>query len=159
VRLIEQPTRWSCLATAWAMVLDCELDKLFTQIGHDGSEILYPSQPEPECRRAFHPSEFNWPAFIRGIAIVQVELNPFWERPDGGMEALRHPGGNERLLKSWRHYCDGAITGQTPKELWHAVAWDHTRQLILDPAYAYRNIDYMNVHTFWAAVPRRKEDE
>ena len=63
--------------------------------------ILYPDKDDPEKRRAFHPSEFNWPALTNGFAIVQVELNPYWEHPNGPPEPLKHPGGNERLLKSW----------------------------------------------------------
>ena len=140
------------------MVLDMELDQLFKEIGHDGGEILYPSSPEPDRRRSFHPSEFIWPALVRGYAVVPVELNPYWETPSGGMEKVSHAGGNKRFLQSWLARFNGVITGQTPKGLWHACAWDHERELLFDPAYSYHKPGYMQVHTFWAAVPRRMED-
>ena len=151
MRLIKQPSRWSCLAASWAMVLDVNIDNLFEEIGHDGSEILYPGVKEPDCRRSFHPSEFLLPALTRNLGIVQVELNPCWETPYGETDSVNHDEGNHRFLKNWMEQFDGVITGKTPMGLWHAVAWNKIK--ILDPANCYREEGYMDVHTFWAAVP------
>jgi len=158
MKMIEQPSRWSCLATSWAMVLDVPVEVLFTLVGHDGGEILYPSSPEPARRRSFHPAEFIHPALGAGFAVVPVERRPCWRNPEGGVDYVKHAGGNDRMIATFMSRFDGVITGETPRGLSHAVAWDHRARLIHDPSGDYRQRTYMTIHTFWAAVPREKKN-
>lgn len=152
--LLQQPNRWSCLITSWAMVLNVSVEDLCLLIGHDGSEILYPDIPEPQKRRSFHPAEFNRPALSSGFAVVPIELNPCWVIPDSeDVEKLEHLEGNKTNILSWMNKYDGVITGQTLKGKWHAVAWNCYQELLYDPSYSLLKLKEFKVHTFWAAVP------
>lgn len=52
-----QPNSWSCFPTAFAMVLDMDVQDLIAQIGHNGSAILWPSLPYPLCCKGWHYQE------------------------------------------------------------------------------------------------------
>src|SRR5690348_4650158 len=66
------PNRWSCLATAFAIGLNVDVEKLIEMIGHDGSEIINDLK-EPYNRRAFHPQEFVLICLKHNIAVIPVE--------------------------------------------------------------------------------------
>ena len=66
MKLIKQPTSWSCLPTCLAMAIGCTLEEIFEFIGHDGSELRYPLEPAPFCFRAFHMREMVDFAYSRG---------------------------------------------------------------------------------------------
>src|SRR5260221_108718 len=76
MNLQKQPNRWSCLPTAFAMVLDISVKEVITEIGHDGSEIVYPNLEEPKCRRAFHIQELIDFAISIGVSVVPIEPLP-----------------------------------------------------------------------------------
>lgn len=57
MRLQKQPNNWSCLPTAFAIVLNVDVPVIFKYLGHDGSEIIFPERESPYNRKAFHPQE------------------------------------------------------------------------------------------------------
>ena len=57
MELQHRPEPWMCMPLAFAMALDMPVADLLAAIGHDGSEIVFPSLPEPLCRRCFHIQE------------------------------------------------------------------------------------------------------
>jgi hypothetical protein len=139
MRLQRQPNRWSCLPTSFAMVLDVPVEELLRSIGHDGSEIAFPTEPEPACRRGFHIQECIDVALRLGCAVTPIELFPR-HAPSFSVQPLRVLFGDEqgnldrfaRLIDSGR----GIITG--PSRVWrHAVAYDHG--IVHDPkGFVYR---------------------
>lgn len=131
MRLQIKNLRWQCLPTAFAMALDVPLADVLQAVGHDGSEIVEPSLPEPACRRGFHPQELLDVCLRRGFAATLVELFPVLRSlPTGGDRVLVFPEGNwerfTRAIKSSRGVIEGrgARTG-------HAVAYENGR--IYDP--------------------------
>ena len=80
MRLLRKPERWMCLPTSFAMVLDLPLSAIFDEIGHDGSQIIWPDLPEPTCRRGFHPQELIHVCLNHGHAATRVELYPVLAR-------------------------------------------------------------------------------
>ena len=68
------------------MVLDMPLADIFDEIGHDGSQIIWPDLPEPMCRRGFHPQELIDVCLARGYAATRIELSPVHDDRD------RRPG-------------------------------------------------------------------
>jgi hypothetical protein len=75
VKLRKQPKQWQCMLTAYAMCLDVEADVLISEIGHDGSEIIWPQLREPLSRRGFHVQEMNLSCLRRGFAPI------WWDDP------------------------------------------------------------------------------
>ena len=69
---------------AFAMALDMPVADLLAAIGHDGSEIAFPSLPEPLCRRCFHIQELVQVALARGFAATPVELFPVLQPTEAG---------------------------------------------------------------------------
>ena len=49
MRLLRKPERWMCLPASFAMVLDLPLGDIFREIGHDGSQVVWPDLLEPAC--------------------------------------------------------------------------------------------------------------
>ena len=71
-----KPNRWSCSVTALAMTLETPVQQIIDEIGHDGSQIIYPDLPEPMCRRGFHPQELITIAWQHGCCVTPFELFP-----------------------------------------------------------------------------------
>ena len=67
MELQQRPEPWMCMPLAFAMALDMPVADLLAAIGHDGSEIVFPSLPEPLCRRCFHIQELIQVALSRGL--------------------------------------------------------------------------------------------
>lgn len=63
------------------MATGLSLTELLERIGHDGSEILWPELPEPQCRRAFHIQECLW-AVRHDFAFTPLDVSPAMT-PDG----------------------------------------------------------------------------
>jgi len=74
--LQRQPNLWTCTPTAWAMAIPLSLEQVLKEIGHDGSKIQRPDEPEPRCRRGFHPQELVRVALKHGRSVTYVELFP-----------------------------------------------------------------------------------
>lgn len=138
MRLQIKNQRWQCLPAAFAMALDVPLTDVLSAVGHDGSEIIEPSLPEPARRRGFHPQELIDVCLRRGFAATRIELFPALRSlPTGRDRVVLFPEGNwarfRRVIASSR----GVIEGQGART-GHAVAYENGH--IYDPdgcEYAY----------------------
>jgi len=83
------------------MVLDTTQEQLIEELGHDGSEILWPQYNEPLCRRTFHVQEFTVCAFNRGKYVIEFLVTPFM-----------HPNPEESINKA-KEKLDKIINLQT----------------------------------------------
>ena len=117
---------------AFAMALDMPVGDLLAAIGHDGSEIVFPSLPEPLCRRCFHIQELIQVALSRRLAVTPVELFPTLQPTDAGPfhKTVLYPDNNWRRFEAVVQTSRGVIHG-TGARLGHTVAYDHGR--IYDP--------------------------
>lgn len=139
-----QPNSWSCLPTAFAMILQCEPREIFEIIDHDGSEILYPDQPDPNCRRGFHLQEMfdvsvhflQYPVVIEPVPHVLVG------------EVMRPIPMPENRFEHYLQLRPGVLLGchETGKN--HAVAWDGDK--VFDPRGQKYEIDEFNIDVFIA---------
>jgi hypothetical protein len=64
------------MITALAMTLDIPVSELVEDVGHDGSEVIFPLLKEPMCRKGFHSQEIVRLAFKSGFAMTPFELFP-----------------------------------------------------------------------------------
>lgn len=103
---LKQPNGWSCLPTCLAMLTDIPYSKIIEIIGHDGSEIIYPTYKEPECRKAFELEEIKDAAFSLGFSLLEITLRE---------------GDDARLDKYLLHPC--IVCGSWASMRYHAVAW------------------------------------
>ena len=76
-----KPERWTCIATSFAMVLGIPVSEFIQDLGHNGSSIIWPSHPEPNCRRGHHIQECIAVCVNRGYAVTPIELFPTILRP------------------------------------------------------------------------------
>ena len=117
---------------AFAMALGNPVAELLEAIGHDGSEIVFPSLPEPLCRRCFHVQELIQVALGRGCAVTPVELFPVLQPTEAGPfhKTVLYPDNNWRRFERTIRASFGVIDG-TGARLGHTVAYDHGH--IFDP--------------------------
>ena len=142
MKLQKQPNHWSCLATAFAIVLDVDVEKIFNFIGHDGSEVIWPHLEEPMKRRAFHPRELINYCFVSGFAAIHFDLEAASAAGYNNEEITIYelPPMDERYLDSLMINNHGVLIGRTIANRPHAVAW--TQDTIYDPngrTYALKN--------------------
>jgi hypothetical protein len=132
----QQPNRWSCMATAFAIALGIPVEKLVEIIGHDGSEIISPAE-EPHGRRGFSAQECIDVALSMGFACTQIELLPALDFPGGFRKLITFPHAATSVGGNWTRFTKhvsssrGVIAGNG-KRHGHAVAYEN--RLIYDPA-------------------------
>ena len=142
MELQQRPEPWMCMPLAFAMALEMPVADLLAAIGHDGSEIIFPSLPDPLCRRCFHVQELIQVALARGLAVTPVELFPVLQPTEEGPfhKTVLYPDNNWRRFEETIHASLGVIAG-TGARLGHTVAYDHGR--IYDsrgPIYDYSRL-------------------
>jgi len=116
---------------AFAMALDMPVADLLAAIGHDGSEIVFPSLSEPLRRRCFHIQEPIQVALARGFAVTPVELFPVLQPTEGGPhKTVLYADNNWRRFEQTIRASRGVIDGRGAR-FGHVVAYDHGR--ICDP--------------------------
>jgi hypothetical protein len=130
--LQQRPEPWMCMPLAFAMALEMPVADLLATIGHDGSEIVFPTLPEPLRRRCFHIQELIQVALSRGVAVTPVELFPVLQPTETGPfhKVVLYPDNNWRRFEATIQNSRGVIDG-TGARLGHVVAYDHG--LIHDP--------------------------
>jgi hypothetical protein len=120
----EQPNRWSCVAAAFATVLDMNLSTLIEAIGHDGSEIMFEDLPEPICRRAFNLQELGFVLWRLGYVVGHYDVEPLAILDEHHIYNLTYPDTEARfkeLMDNTVGVGCGLIRG-TDKT--HAFAWN-----------------------------------
>ena len=129
-----QPSYWSCVPTAFAMLFDMPVDELIREIGHDGSEVLWPELESTDLRkRAFHPQECIDVGFKHDIILATIHVMPFTEHYVTSLKPKAIWSEDDCLLRFYKYLdqYEGVMTGRTNFNLGHAVAWD--RHNIYDP--------------------------
>jgi len=130
-----KPTPWSCIGTAFAMVLDIPVSDLFGIVGHDGSEIAFPALPDPMARRGLHVQECIAACVKLGYAVTPVELFPVIQPTIPGENNILVLFGDDESA-NWERFgqtirtSTGVLEGVGRRCL-HAVAYDHG--MIFDP--------------------------
>lgn len=72
-----QPNRASCLPTCLASLLDVPVQQIFDDIGHDGTERIWPGLVEPRCYRGFHPQEIMISAYNHGLPLIRLHRETY----------------------------------------------------------------------------------
>lgn len=153
-----QPNLWSCLPTAFSTVTGISLENLLDEIGHDGSEIIFPDAPDPLSRKAFHPQECL-------IAIYKIYLkNPQLQRRYFSCisnELVCHnPKTDDIYIHEYPQDIfnlflqnhNGVIIGEIHDKM-HAAAWDRIRQAALDPnGFIYPIHKYRIHHLYYEII-------
>jgi hypothetical protein len=121
----KQPNQWSCFVTAFAMACRTPVEKIIKEIGHDGSAIIFPENPEPYCRRGFYPDEII--VALLNLGFVAAEINPETELISKG-KGVSHRIDVVPLMLRYSCVVGGEINGNR-----HAAFWDHKSQHYLDP--------------------------
>ena len=145
----KQPNSWSCLVTAFAMAMDIPVEQLINELGHNGSEILWPNYPEPLRRRAFSFDEMMYLAYESGYTVML--FNKEWNsRPRYEAQPLLKEPPQEYwndVLSNNIGVLSGRINGQR-----HAVAYEKGN--CYDPNGTIYPIEKFSIETFWALFPR-----
>ena len=152
MRLIKSPNRWSCLLASAAMLLDTELKDLVDEIGHDGSEIIWPDSKEPFCRRAFHIAEIIELFDKRGFCLTPIECLPrSVPTIDAEPFLVAFEANYQRII---RHMlAPGILVGYGPNGNPHAAAWNTIR--VYDPMGDIYVRDDFTIRTFWKMLTIR----
>jgi len=129
-----QPSQWSCVPTAFAMLFNMDAKDLIQEIGHDGSEVFWPElEPTQLGKRAFHPQECIDIGIKHGIYIVSIHVLPYTEHFVTTIKP-KAIWSEQFCLDRFTRYLqnfEGVMTGTTGFNMGHAVAWD--RKLVYDP--------------------------
>ncbi len=122
-----QPNHWSCLPTAFAISLDVAVLDFIRHIGHDGSEIIWPTLTEPSSRRGFHIQECLDLLYRLGRTAMPFEAIPTHTPAFTVPSVPVLFGGSEQSamerFKRIVYQTHGVITGISL--VGHAVAYDH----------------------------------
>lgn len=124
----KQPNEWSCLPTAFGIVTEIPVNDMIMLLSHDGSEIIDPGSTHPW--RAFHPQEIIW-ALRKEWMIVEHCGLAFVVGNEIIPDRTQFPSVHERFLEL-RSYTSG-VYGYSTANSGHAVAWDHTEGVFIDP--------------------------
>lgn len=141
VLIQRQPSKWSCLPTAFAMVMNLDVAQVIAELGHDDAA-------------GFHPFELTSWALRRGWAFVLFAEPSFGgyvcgacgldTRPDD-VAISRVPSMREAI-----ELYPGVLTGYGASGQYHAVAWDGER--VHDPNYTVYELGKFKHDVFFAAV-------
>lgn len=156
MKMLLQDNAWSCVPTAFAMVLDILPKDIYNLLDHDGSEILYPELRDPYARRGFHVQEMIVCCLKLGVFPValdrEVELIPPMDVNDVSLSDAVHTPRILSFDAHLEHYLglrSGVLIGWINHHH-HAVAWCHKEQRIFDPTGLKRNLNELSIETFWA---------
>lgn len=145
-----QPNRWSCIITSYAMVLDKPIEMLIELVGHDGSEIIWPTQSEPKCRAGHTHHEMQYVARKLGFYFVDYKPGFIYIPPGETKPMIR------QFNESWKEVLavhDGVLSGTYEgRTNAHAVAWSAKEGLIYDPTGHFAKLEQFNPLYFHAAI-------
>jgi hypothetical protein len=146
--LLLQPNAWSCLPTAFAMVLQTTPAAIFEYLEHDGSEIIWPDKPEPLRRRSFHIQEMFDFCIAQYVYPVAIEALPCIY-PGEVCEDEKEILEIERVVDIEQYLVrrPGVLVGEYEGNR-HAVAWDG--ELVFDPTGYKYQINEFGLETFYA---------
>ncbi len=79
MKLQTQPEKWQCAVTSFAMAMDMPVERLIQLIGHDGSAVIFPEQPEPRNRRGHSIYELIRKAIDMNRSVTPIPLHPSYQ--------------------------------------------------------------------------------
>lgn len=121
------------------------MEGLLSAIGHDGSEIIWPDLPDPQCRRSFHIQECLW-ATRDMHGWLPLDVEPAMT-PDG-VRILEIKSMDVLDFVKWER---GVCLGKGVRNR-HAVAFENGK--FYDPnglSYDFEN-QYFTPQTFWVLI-------
>lgn len=137
----KNPNAWSCLPTAFSIVLGISFEEILGKVGHDGSEITHAGLGEPRNRRGFHMQEMVKMCLQMGMSVTPVDL---WPQASPvllkGEEELLEPVRFNTGMWNWFTYnlftTEGVVECRSMVGNGHALAYQGKGQhaIIYDPA-------------------------
>lgn len=151
MKLILQPNSWSCTLAAAAMTFNKPIWEIVRLLGHDGSEVIAPTLPEPARRKGIHIQEVVDLAHYLGYTMTPIEAQPVQLNSEHHEYDLTKWSMFKTTDDRFRYYLDyniGILVGKA-REHWHTVAWDGGR--IYDPNGRMYSLDdcLLDIQTFW----------
>ena len=134
----KSPNGWSCLPTAFAIVLGVPVKNIIDFLNHDGSEVLWPNLPEPRCRRSFHVQEVINYCLANNYAVTESH-RMLGLRPIGTNDVKTFE--NPRYLDHMKYY-NGVFTNEI-----HAFAT--LGGAVIDPASGSRFTGQIAIHHYF----------
>ena len=127
MRKIVQPNSWSSLPCAFASIVKKDVGDVFDFLGHDGSEIIFPTLRDPFCRRGFHIQEmYSW-CLWQNYCVSTFTTHIGFQPTEG--HSVVYPSTR---IEEYVHHYFGVFTGQLPDGSLHSIAWDGQRAM--DPS-------------------------
>lgn len=145
-----QPTRWSCVPSAFATVLNMEVETLLEYIGHDGSEIVFDDLPDPLCRRAFQTQELTLVLWKLGYNVVSFDIEPLAFVDPEHVFTLDHL--EPEILKIMSESIGVGCGHIRDTEKTHAFAWNGS--LCYDPTGFIYPLSRFELYSFHAISKR-----
>ncbi len=148
MNLIKGENNLDCILAAASMVMDIDLVELKKLIGHDGSEVIFPSSPVPYCYRGFHIQEITDQAFLNGWSVMYIQRQ-FGLEPFMGDDPKFRIYTSDKRMATYLKKFPGIIGGRSDDSS-HAVAWDGKK--VYDPRgkiYSLKEFNY-DIQEFWA---------
>jgi hypothetical protein len=148
MKLQKSPNRWSCLPTAFAIVLGTPVKEIIDAIGHDGSEIFWPGYIEPLRRRGFHIQELINYCFLEYYLVTPFEQKLCFQQRGGSRQHI--VDGDIKIFKQAIKRYFGVFVGENQKRVPHALAWDGNQ--CYDPAGLITNLEDFHIRCFYAIM-------
>jgi aryl-alcohol dehydrogenase-like predicted oxidoreductase len=121
------------------MLLNLSVERVIQLIGHDGSEIWYPNEPEPHRRRGFTTQEFMDVAFHEGYAMMEILQPEAWDGENLNtrrfIDSFPFARNFEERILFYMTFAQGLVTGHYSANSYHMAAWDNTTRQIFDPSH------------------------
>lgn len=138
MKLLQQPNRWSCVPTAFAMTANLTAEEFIFRLGHDGSEILWPSLEEPLKRKGFSINECLVAAIPKLYAYLPT-ISCYCPGPNLPECIIRFkPDYIKHLIKGQVAILAGTVSGHR-----HCVAWNGEK--VFDPNGTIYGIDRFTI--------------
>jgi hypothetical protein len=117
------------------MAFGTTLDEMEALIGHDGGEIIYPGEKEPECRRGVTMHEITDVGLQLGFGLVRMDMNPMVNH--GHIKEPRNVYLDQDERIKWVHDLLVPTIWLGPRNSlshgWHHLVWDPKTTDYFDP--------------------------
>jgi hypothetical protein len=125
------------------------VDEFIEDVGHDGSEIIYPDLDEPYCRRSFHIQEMINVCMLRNIGVIAIEATPvsYVDAEHTYTLPIITPTCAVECMEYYTELYSGVMVGLGLQGRPHAVAWD--RNLVYDSNGMCYTLDKFRLDTFF----------
>lgn len=125
----------NCFIKAMSMVTGINEAKIIKQVGHDGTQIVFPNARFPYCCRGFHKQELIDVAIKNQWMVITVQSNPGLSPFVGDDPDFSIPWDLAWYLDNF----DGIICGANSDRS-HAVAW--VNKQLIDKGKVIETIDF-----------------